>query len=124
MVHAAGLAAFFGSAAFWGFVGGVGYSGTRLSTALWGGREISARARRLAVAQFMIALFLSPFAAHAAAPIVLDMIPRATLQATAFLVGLSFNAIWPLLVEPQFLRQLIADLARGLADRLNPGASR
>ena len=114
----------FGSAAFWGFVGGVGYSGTRLSTALWGGREISARARRLAIAQFAIALFLAPFAAHAGTPIVMGLFPQATLQSTALLVGLSFNAIWPLLVEPQFLRQLVADLARGLADRLNPGAPR
>lgn len=114
----------FGTAAFWGFVGGAGYSGTRLSTALWGGREISARARRLAIAQFVIALFLSPFAGQAITPLILETFPKTTLPSTAFLVGLSFNAIWPLLMEPAFLRQLIADIARGLADRLTPGASR
>ena len=77
----------FGSAAFWGFVGGTGYSGTRLTTALWGGREISARARRLAIAQFIIALFLSPFAGHAITPLVLGIFPQATLPSTAFLVA-------------------------------------
>lgn len=114
----------FGTAAFWGFVGGAGYSGTRLSTALWGGREISARARRLAVAQFVIALLLSPFAGQAIAPLILDAFPKTTLPSTAFLVGLSFNAVWPLVMEPAFLRQLVADFARGLADRLTSGASR
>lgn len=111
-----------GSAALWGFVGGVGYSGTRLTTALWGGREISPRARRLAVAQFVIALFLAPFAAHAITPIILGIYPEATQPSTALIVGLSFNAVWPLVMEPAFLRRLIADLARGLADRLTPGA--
>lgn len=114
----------FGSAAFWGFVGGAGYSGTRLSTALWGGREISARARRLAIAQFVIALLLSPFAGHAITPLILETFHKTTLPSTAFLVGLSFNAIWPLLMEPAFLRRVIADIARGIADRLTPGATR
>lgn len=113
----------FGTAAFWGFVGGAGYSGTRLTTALWGGREIGARARRLAVAQFVIAVLLSPFAAHAITPIILGLAPKMTMPSTALLVGLSFNAVWPLVMEPAFLRKLIADLARGVADRLAPGAS-
>lgn len=115
---------FVGSAALWGFVGGAGYAGTRLATALWGGREISPRAQRLAIAQFLLAMLLAPFAAHAFTPIVMAYFDKATVQSTALMVGLSFNAIWPLLIERGFLRQLIADLARGLADRLTPGASR
>lgn len=42
-----------GAAALWGFIGGVGYAGTRLATALWGGTEIPAQAQRLAWAQFV-----------------------------------------------------------------------
>lgn len=113
-----------GSAALWGFVGGAGYAGTRLATALWGGKEISARAQRLAVAQFVLAMMLAPFAAHAFAPIIVTYFPKATIPSTALMIGLSFNAVWPLLIERGFLRQLIADLARGLADRLTPGASK
>lgn len=113
-----------GSAALWGLVGGAGYAGTRLATALWGGREISGRAQRLAIAQFLVAILLSPFAAEAFAPVIIAHYPRATVQSTALMVGLSFNAIWPLLIERGFLRQLIADLARGLADRLTPGSPR
>lgn len=113
-----------GAAALWGFVGGVGYAGTRLATALWGGREIPARAQRLAVAQFVLAMILAPFAAHAFTPLIMAYFPKATIPSTALMLGLSFNAIWPLLIERGFLRQLIADLARGLADRLTPGASK
>lgn len=115
---------FVGSAALWGFVGGAGYAGTRLATALWGGREISGRAQRLAIAQFLLAMLLAPFAAHAFTPIAMAYFDKATVQSTGLMIGLSFNAIWPLLIERGFLRQLIADLARGLADRLTPGASK
>jgi|GEM_PF-4588245 len=113
-----------GVAALWGFIGGVGYAGTRLATALWGGEEIPVQAQRLAWAQFVLSMILAPFAAHAFTPIVLDAFPAATLPATGLMLGLSFNAIWPLLIERGFLRQLIADLARGLADRLTSGASK
>lgn len=107
--------------ALWGFIGGVGYAGTRLSTALWGGREIAARARALALAQFALAMVLAPAAGHAFTPMVTKALPFATVPATALMVGLCFNAVWPLLMEPKFLRQLIADLARGLADKLTVG---
>lgn len=113
-----------GAAALWGFIGGVGYAGTRLATALWGGTEIPAQAQRLAWAQFVLSMILAPFAAHAFTPIVIGYFSRATVPATALMLGLSFNAIWPLLIERGFLRQLIADLSRGLADRLTSGASR
>lgn len=118
----------FGSAMFWAMLwalwGGAGYAGTRLSTALWGGREVTARARRLALAQFGLALMLAPAAGYVLTPWVMAWFPAATLPATAFLIGLVFNAVWPLLVEPQFLRTLIADLARGLASRLSTGDTR
>lgn len=114
----------FAIAAIWAFLGGVGYAGARLSTALWGGREISERARRHAVAQFVLAIVLAPAAGEAFTPIVLASFPRTTLPSTAFLIGLTFNAVWPLLVEPQFLRSLIADAARGIAARLTPGEPR
>lgn len=109
------------SAAFWSLIGGVGYAGTRLTTALWGGREISPRARRLAVAQFVLALILSPAAGSVLTPVALGVMKDATAPATAFVIGLVFNAVWPVLVEPAFVRNLIADLARGLAARLSPG---
>lgn len=111
----------FAAAMLWAFVGGVGYAGTRLSTALWGGREITDRARRRSVAQFVLALILAPTAGGAFTPIVLEAFPAATLPSTAFTIGLLFNAVWPLLVEPKFLRTLIADMARGLAARLTSG---
>lgn len=110
------------SAAIWGFIGGAGYAGTRLSTALWGGKEINSRARALALAQFGLSLILAPAAGHAFTPIVIGVIERATVPSTALMVGLCFNAVWPMLMEPKFLRQLIADLARGLADKLTTGA--
>lgn len=111
------------AAALWGLIGGCGYAATRLSTALWGGREITGRARALALAQFGISLVLAPAAAHAFTPIVLGFIPKANVPATAMMVGLSFNAVWPMLMEPKFLRQLISDMARGLANKLTPGES-
>lgn len=114
----------FGAAWVWGFVGGAGYAGTRLATALWGGAEIAPQARKLALAQFVLAMILAPFAAHAFTPMALAYFPRATIPPTGLMIGLSFNAVWPLLIERGFLRQLLADLARGLADRLTPGASR
>jgi len=108
----------FGTAALWGFVGGVGYAGTRLATALWGGREVTARARKLAIAQFGLSLILAPAAAHVFTPPLLVVFERATTPSTGFVLGLAFNAVWPLLTEPAFLRQLVADMARGLAARL------
>lgn len=109
------------SAALWGFLGGAGYAGTRLSTALWGGKEINGRARALALAQFGLSLLLAPCAAYAFTPIVLGFLDRATVPSTALMVGLSFNAVWPIIMDPKFLRQLVADLARGLADKLTSG---
>lgn len=109
-----------GSDAFWGFIGGVGYAGTRLATALWGGREITARARKLAIAQFVLSMMLAPAAAHALTPLALSMMTRATHTATALFIGLTFNAAWPLLIKPAFIRQLVADIFRGLAARIAP----
>lgn len=109
------------ASAFWGFIGGAGYAGTRLSTALWGGREINGRSRALALAQFGLSLILAPAAGYAFTPIVIGFVERATVPSTALMVGLSFNAIWPILMDPKFLKQLIADLARGLADKLTTG---
>lgn len=114
----------FGSAAFWGFVGGVGYAGTRLSTALWGGLEIDERARKLAIAQFVLALILAPAAAHVGAPIVTSHFPGFKIAAAGLVIGMLFNAVWPLVTERAFLRTLIADVAAGIAARLNPGAQR
>jgi hypothetical protein len=109
------------SAALWGFIGGCGYAGTRLSASLWGGKEITSRARSHAIAQFGLSLILAPAASYAFTPIVLGFLPRATTPSVSLMVGLCFNAVWPLLMEPKFLRQLIADLARGLANKLVPG---
>lgn len=106
----------------WGFVGGVGYAGTRLSTTLWGALEVAPRARNLALSQFVVALFLSPFAGYAFTPLIMAKFPSMALQPTALMIGLSFNAVWPLFVERGFLRKLVSDFARGLANRLSPGA--
>ena len=109
---------FLDSAALWDAVGGIGYAGTRLSVALWGGAEAGHQARHLAISQFVLAVFLSPFAGYAVTPVLMGAFPWLTMPATAFLVGLSFNAIWPVLVERDFLRTLLADAARGIATRL------
>lgn len=106
------------AALVWGLVGGIGYAGTRLSTALWGGEEITSRARSLAIAQFGVAVMLAPAAAYAFTPMLQGVYSSAPVPATSFLTGLLFNAVWPLLVEPKFVRQLVADMARGLASRL------
>lgn len=111
---------FLDSAALWAAVGGIGYSGTRLSATLWGGDEVTTRARRHAVSQFILAVFLAPFAGYAITPPLMTQFPWLTMPAAAFLVGLSFNAIWPLLVDRDFLRMLLADAARGIANRLTP----
>ena len=113
----------FGSDAFFGFIGGVGYAGTRLATALWGGAEIDHRARKLAVAQFVLALILAPAAGHVGAPVIVAMWPNMKPPAAALLVGILFNAVWPLVTERAFLRKLIADVAAGIAARMTPGAS-
>lgn len=112
----------FDQAAFWGLVGGVGYAGMRLSTALWGGREITARARKLAWAQFVLSIFLSPFAAHAATPIVMGLWPRANMTSAALMLGLLFNAVWPIVVKPAFMRMALAELFQIFADKLRTGA--
>ena len=109
------------SAALWSFVGGATYSGTRYTTAVWGGREIGPRAQRLALAQFVIALVVTPFAGHALTPIALDLFPRATANSSALMIGLAFNAVWPMLVEPKAMRTLAAELLSGLAGRIMPG---
>lgn len=108
-------------AALWALTGGTVYAGTRLSTALWGGSEIGRRARRLAIAQFVLALILAPAAGVAITPHVMDALPGSTVASASFVIGLFANAVWPLLVEPNFLRQLVRDMARGLADRLSAG---
>lgn len=105
----------------WGLIGGVGYAGTNLATALYGGTEIELRAVKLAVAQCLIAVFLSPFAAEAGTPMVLHYFASASVPPVSFMIGLSFNAVWPVLVERGFIRKLVSDVARGLADRLTPG---
>lgn len=110
------------SAFIWGLVGGVGYAGTNLATALYGGAEVEPRAVKLAISQCVIAIFLSPFAAHAGTPLVRQYVSTASVAPVAFLIGLSFNAVWPMLIERGFLRELLASAARGLANRLSPGA--
>lgn len=106
----------------WGLIGGIGYAGTRLSTALWGNQEIEPQARRLAIAQFCLAILLAPAAAMTLAPWIVILFPHAPREPVAFIVGLSFNAIWPIMTERGFLRKLIADFMRGFANRLTPGA--
>lgn len=122
MLHPYGhvLLVVLGSNAFWGFVGGVGYAGTRLSTALWGGREIMARARSLAVAQFVLSVLLAPAAAHTLTPLAVGMAPKLTPAATSFFIGLMFNAVWPWLVKPQFIRQLVSELFLGIGRYIAP----
>lgn len=108
-------------AALWSLAGGAVYGGTRLSTALWGGSEIGKRARRLAWSQFALALLLAPVAGAAITPHALEMFPKASVASASFTIGLFSNAVWPILSEPAFLRQLVHDVARGVADRLSAG---
>ena len=43
--------------------------------------------------------------------------------AAALLVGVLFNAVWPLATERALLHKLIADVAAGIAARMTSGAS-
>lgn len=105
----------------WGFIGGAGYAGTRLATTLWTGPEVTARARAMAIAQCLISIILAPAAAGAMTPTLTDVWTALRPTPTAFMVGLSFNAVWPLLVEKGFLRKLLSDAMRAAADRMTPG---
>lgn len=106
-------------AALWAFVGGAFYSGGRLATALWGGAEIEQRAKRLALAQFALALLLAPAAGAALTEIVLNYFPGARIASTAFLIGLLVTPVTAILTEPAFLRDILSALLRGAADRLS-----
>ena len=110
-------------AAAWSFVGGVVYSGGRLATALWGGKEIEARARRLAWAQFALSLLLAPAAGAAGTEIVLDLYPQARLASTALVIGIMINVVATVMTDPTFVREMLSALLRGAADRLS-GASK
>ena len=105
----------------WGLIGGAGYSGTRLATSLWSGIEVTPESRKLAIAQFLVSILLAPFAAEAITPLVIANYDALTMPPVAFMIGLSFNAVWPMLVERGFLRTVIADTMRGLAGRISPG---
>lgn len=110
-------------AALWALIGGVVYSGGRLATALWGGPEIEARARRLAWAQFTLSMLLAPAAGAAGTEIVLDLYPQARLASTAFVIGLMINVVAAVMTDPTFVREILSALLRGAADRLS-GASK
>lgn len=107
------------SSALWAALGGFVYAGGRLATALWGGREITPDARRLAVAQFGLSMVLAPSAGAAITEIALARWPEARLAATALVVGLMVNAVTSVITEPTFIRDVLAALLRGAADRLN-----
>lgn len=105
-------------AALWALAGGTVYAGSRLSTALWRGVEVTIQAKRLAIAQFVLALILAPVAGAAFTPTLLAIFPKTTCPPVALIVGLFVNAIWPILAERNFLRTLLSDLFRGLANKI------
>lgn len=109
------------SNAFFGLVGGAGYAGTRLATAFWGGLEIDERAKKLAMSQFVMSLMLAPFAAHVGAGPLVTMFKGMGHQAASLMIGMLFNAIWPIATERAFLRRLIAESASSLAKKLAAG---
>lgn len=94
-------------AAFWGFCGAVPYAGTRLATALWSSSEVAPEARKLASAQFAIAMVSGPAFAAAVAPWLATELRDASLEAVAVSVGLFTNAAWPLLTSRAVLSRLL-----------------
>lgn len=111
------------AAALWSFLGGIVYSGGRLATALWGGKEIEPHARRLAWAQFTLSIVFAPAAGAAGTELVLGAFPQARLASTALGIGLMINVVAAVITEPTFIREMLSALLRGAADRLS-GASK
>lgn len=98
------------TAALWGLVGAFPYAATRLATAYFGTEETLLRVRRLASAQFAIALFTGPAIAAASAPWLLGYARGANLASVALAIGLFSNAIWPMLTDKRAVRFLTSQI--------------
>lgn len=83
----------------WGFLGAFIYAASKLITATLGDQEITDRAKRKELAQFMLALCVGPVASIAVTPVVLARLGADVTPATVALgVGLCANAGWPIFV--------------------------
>lgn len=86
--------------ALWGLGGAAMYAASRLITAIFGENEISPRMKARAWAQFVVALAFGPIAAAALTGEVLHrMGVKTSGPAVALVIGLSANALWPLVVD-------------------------
>jgi hypothetical protein len=85
--------------AFWGFAGAAVYASTVLAKQLWGPSPAEGNARKLALAQFGIAMFFGPVAAAGFTPSLSAWFPKLDAHAISLTIGLSANYIWPLVVK-------------------------
>lgn len=114
-------------AAAWGLCGAAPYCGTRLATALWSRAEVTSQARKLAVAQFVIAIFTGPAFAAALAPPLSAHVRGANLASVSCFVGLFANAAWPVLTDRQVAARILAGFGGWLMRwgvSLGPGEGR
>jgi hypothetical protein len=88
-----------GEPAFWGFWGALVYAGTALTRALWGELPATGAPRKLALAEFGIAIIFGPVAAEGFGPTLFHWFPALDPKALALTIGLSANYIWPLAVK-------------------------
>ena len=95
-------------AAGWGLCGAVPYCGARLATALWSHAEVTPTARKLAVAQFAVAIFTGPAFAAALAPTLAGRLKDASLASVGCFVGLFANAAWPVITDRQTAARILA----------------
>ncbi len=83
----------------WGFVGAFVYAASKLITATLGDQELTERAQRKEIAQFLLALIFGPVASIAVTPVILARLGADVTPATVALgVGLCANAGWPIFV--------------------------
>lgn len=86
--------------ALWGLGGAAVYAAQRLITAVLGENEIPTRLKARAWAQFFVALLFGPIAAAALTGEVMHRLGAKTSgPAVALVIGLSANALWPLVVD-------------------------
>jgi hypothetical protein len=109
-------------AAALGLLGSVLYAGGKLGAALWGGPEISDRARNLAVLRFVLAVLAGPAFAATAAPIAVERFHSLNLPASALIIGLMINPVIEQATKAAFIRKLMADGLHALANRLEGAA--
>ena len=107
--------------AAWGLGGAFVYASSRLITALFADAELTPRMRTKAWAQFAVAIVFGPLAAGAVTGEAVRLSGgKLGEAAVALVIGLSANALWPLLVDEagKGLKRLIGGWFLATGERL------